>query len=453
MNLTSDAKLARMLLYGGSRAERLRPALTAAGTLPATVAALGAVTVASISGRHPYTNDLLGDPGLRPGVVTALLLLLVPALAFLGQCTRIGAVRRDSRLAGLRLAGATPWQVRRIAALESGGAALAGSVAGLAVFLGLWAWAEAAEPANRRLTWPTDIPLPWLPLVAVTLAVPVLAAAATAFALRRVIAEPLTVTRRDVTRPIIQRALLWAAPPVLIVGGFGVAQLAVRDGQRSLVLLATLVIGLIAVGLMLSTGAIALLISRCLAGRTKRPALLIAAARLGQDPWAGARTHGTLLLAAFIGTGFAAMWQNMLVDIHHASYGSSASFYIGGFRLTAVAIGTGLLVTAGGLAVGSAESLLTRRRQLAAQYAAGVPYRVLRRAVLLEALLPVVPAVLLASAAGFAVGTRWTPADDSVPLLRPALATLIVLTAAATAAAATLPLLKRTLHPGELRYE
>ncbi len=58
----------------------------------------------------------------------ALGLLLIPVLGFLGQCARIGAVHRDRRLAALRLAGAGPWQVRRIAALESGLACLAGAV-------------------------------------------------------------------------------------------------------------------------------------------------------------------------------------------------------------------------------------------------------------------------------------------------------------------------------------
>lgn len=61
-------------------------------------------------------------------MIAALLLLLIPVLGFVGQSARLGAVHRDRRLAGLRLAGATPWQVRRIAAAETGLACLAGSV-------------------------------------------------------------------------------------------------------------------------------------------------------------------------------------------------------------------------------------------------------------------------------------------------------------------------------------
>ena len=90
-------------------------------------------------------------------MVTALLLLLVPVLAFVGQCARIGALQRERRLAALRLAGATPRQVRRISALETGAAGGLGSLAGVAGFLALRAvldWggqpAGADDPAQQR---------------------------------------------------------------------------------------------------------------------------------------------------------------------------------------------------------------------------------------------------------------------------------------------------------------
>ncbi|MCT9145627.1 ABC transporter permease, partial [Streptomyces violarus] len=128
-SLRADLRLAWELTRGSDRGEWWRVTLTATGAALATGFALTAVALASLRGHHdvPYAAGLLNQPGTRTGVIVSLLLLLVPVLGFLGQCARIGAVHRDRRLAGLRLAGATPWQVRRIAALETGLACLLGS--------------------------------------------------------------------------------------------------------------------------------------------------------------------------------------------------------------------------------------------------------------------------------------------------------------------------------------
>ncbi|NGN70062.1 ABC transporter permease, partial [Streptomyces sp. A7024] len=405
--MKAEARLAWALMRGSDRREWLRVLLTVVGSAVATAFALAAVTVAAIRGEHwHYSSALLGESGLRPGVIAALLLLLLTALAFLGQCARIGAAHRDRRLAALRLTGGTPRQVRRIAALETGLACLAGALLAVVVFLGLWAWAEAVQPDGRgqQLTWPTDIPLPLLPWLGTALCMPVLAVLATLFALRRVVAEPLAVSRRTVRRTPLKLALIFGLPPAVIVVGFGALQ--VMAGQQAdgwIYPLFAALTGLIAAGVVLGTGALAVLLGRAFA-TTDRPALLIAAHRLRLDPWSGARTHGTLLFATVMGTGFAVLWQDLLASVEHGNYAEDDSFYTGSYALVATAFVIGLAVTVGGLAVGSAESLVTRRRALAAQYAAGVPRAVLRRAVLLEVLLPVVPAVVVAAGAGLAVG-------------------------------------------------
>jgi hypothetical protein len=128
-SLRTDLRLAWQLTRGSGRGEWWRVALTATGAALAAGFALAAVALASLRGGHqvPVAAGLLDEPGTRSGVIVGLLLLLVPVLGFLGQCARIGALHRDRRLAGLRLAGATPWQVRRIAALETGLACLLGS--------------------------------------------------------------------------------------------------------------------------------------------------------------------------------------------------------------------------------------------------------------------------------------------------------------------------------------
>ena len=187
-SLRTDLRLAWELTRGSDRGEWWRVALTAAGAALATGFALAAVALASLRGWYhvPVASGLLDEPGTRSGVIAGLLLLLVPMLGFLGQCARIGAVHRDRRLAGLRLAGATPWQVRRIAALETGLACLLGSAVAtvFTVLLLLRLWDRPTAPA-------------WAGIALVAVAVPLLGAAAGALALRRVVASPLGRVRRS----------------------------------------------------------------------------------------------------------------------------------------------------------------------------------------------------------------------------------------------------------------
>lgn len=179
--MRSDIRLAWILARGSERREWWRLSLTLLGALLATAFALAAVTVAAVPGQVsiPYAHGLLNQPGQRAGVVLTLVLLLIPVLGFLGQCARIGAVHRHRRMAGMRLAGASPSQVRRIAAVESGFACLAGSTAGCAAF-------------TVFLAVVGHLPGPgaWAGFAAVVLAVPAAAALVSAFALRNVVAAP-----------------------------------------------------------------------------------------------------------------------------------------------------------------------------------------------------------------------------------------------------------------------
>ncbi|MFC9955545.1 FtsX-like permease family protein, partial [Streptomyces prasinus] len=184
----SDLRLAWLLTHGSDRREWWRITLTAIGAALATGFALAAGVLLSLGGRRIGTSvaeGLVDDPGTRAGVILGLLLLLVPVLGFLGQCARVGAVHRDRRLAGLRLAGATPGQVRRIAALETGLACLLGS-----------AVATVFSVLLLLRLWERPGPLAWTVVALVALAVPVLGAAVGARALRRVVASPLGRVRR-----------------------------------------------------------------------------------------------------------------------------------------------------------------------------------------------------------------------------------------------------------------
>jgi ABC-type antimicrobial peptide transport system permease subunit len=112
-----------------------------------------------------------------------------------------------------------------------------------------------------------------------------------------------------------------------------------------------------------------------------------------------------------------------------------------------------LVVAAAGLLVASCEAVLERRRTLASLAATGVPLGTLRRAVLLQSLLPAVPAAALAAVAGAsgALALTATFGDAVVPWTRLLGVLALALLAVTAASAATLPLLRRAVRPTELR--
>ncbi|MFJ8533371.1 FtsX-like permease family protein [Streptomyces sp. NPDC093591] len=451
--MKADLRLAWQLTRGSDRREWWRVGLTALGAALATGFALAGVALASLDGYNsvPLAHGLLNTAGGRFGVIFTLALLLIPVLGFLGQSARIGAVHRDRRLAGLRLAGATPWQVRRIAALEAGLACLLGSAPATAV----------AVPVLLSL-WASPTVLAWAGMTLVALAVPALGAAVSALALRRVVASPLGWVRRVRSGRPPGRVFLVATGLLAV---FAVVPLLtpVFAGPRRLspvpliVLALTLLVGAAALWL---TGWSSGLLGRTLAARAQRPDLLIAAERLRDDPWAAARTHAAVLLVTVVATGFVGVRQVFLDDLHAmrrlGRLGMDMEFYTTGLDLTAAAVLVALGIVLSALAVGTAESLATRRRGLAAQNAAGVPRGVLARALFLETALPLVPAVVVAGAGGMAIGawyasiaTEWTvPEVPYVSLLVP----LAVYACCLLAAATSLPLLHRSVRPAELRY-
>ncbi len=89
------------------------------------------------------------DPDCASGSSTAAFLLTVPVLALAAQALRVGSVARDRRMAALRLAGATPRDVRVIAAAEAGFAALAGVAFAGPVYVLLWLLVGVLPPPAR----------------------------------------------------------------------------------------------------------------------------------------------------------------------------------------------------------------------------------------------------------------------------------------------------------------
>ena len=409
------ATLAR-LAVAGSRTDVLRGVLTAISSALAVIVLLAAATVASIRGfAERYTNNLLVEPGLRPGVMTALVLVAVPVLALAGQCIRIGAPARDRRLAAIRLAGATPQEAVLIATAETGVAGASGAVAGIAGYLLLRALLPGAG-ADGRLPLPTDVlpPVPVIVLLAV--AVPVLAALVGAVLMRRVVVTPLGVTRR-----IRERGPLpW--PGLLLGVGLLCCWLPAGLGDRVRMpenLIVTLMgAGLVmtVVGVVLGTGWLSHTAGRLLRRFGRGPATLLAGQRLITDPWNGSRTLAALLAAIVVGsvalgigsqieTEFRA--QDRLAALNPAAQGlglaGDREFYSGAIRLVVLAVLVSAFMAAAGVLVALSEGIVARRRTYAALTATGVPRRTLSGALLWQTLTPVVPALLLALGVGAAL--------------------------------------------------
>nr|BFE77321.1 hypothetical protein GCM10020092_106220 [Actinoplanes digitatis] len=284
------ATLARLAVAGG-RTDVLRMLFTAVSSALAAVVLLCAAAVVAIpelgdphggsdSWNQQYASQLLAEPGLRPGVVTTLLLLAIPVLFLAGQSIRFGSPARDRRLAAMRLAGATPGQAVLVAAAETAAAALLGSVLGTGVFLLLRSLLDSRS-ASGLLRLPTDVLPSAFAFALVLLLVPLLAGLIGAFLLRRVIITPLGVVRR--TREKSPR--LW--PGVLIIVGVfapivirPLGSFLARTGGRiggDLIIIAGFVVVLLAVvGVVVGTGWISYTAGRLLHRFGRRTATLLA---------------------------------------------------------------------------------------------------------------------------------------------------------------------------------
>lgn len=393
----------------------------------------------------PITTSYLTEPELRRGVTLGFVLCVIPLLVFVGTASRVAVRRRDERLAGLRLAGATEAQVRLLAALDAATGAAFGALLGSALFLAGRAAVLSASDGQLRDIAVAVLP-PLLPALGVLLLLVAGTAAAAAVAMRSVLITPLGVVRRAPRRHPRPWGLLIL---VLGLGAFAIAAIrGVPDtatGDAALGgSLALSLVGLVACGPWLTS-----LTGRA-AGRLARgPALLLAGRRLEDDPRAQARAMSAVVLVVVAAT----LGLVSLEDYRRTSSDDpyDDGFYLLGYSLAAFGMLFSLTIAAAGLLLTTLEGLLERRRTLAAQQAAGVPLKTLRRAVLLRVSLPVLPAASLAVLAALATVRALASGElVAVPvevLLLPPLAALVC----AAAAGCTLPTLRRAADMEHLR--
>ncbi|MFG1893844.1 FtsX-like permease family protein [Micromonospora zamorensis] len=244
----------------------------------------------------------VGDTPALPETTVNLILsviaggLLFPLLIFVGTATRLNAARREQRFAAMRLVGATPKQISVVAAVEATTAAVVGTAVGFGLFYA-FRGPMAGIPFTGMPFFPSDMSLGVLDALLVALGVPAGAAVAAQVSLRRVRISPLGVTRRVTPRPPRAYRLI----PILL--GVAVLFFAIgfrpptSDGQAAVFLPGLL---LIMAGLILAGPWLTMVGARVMARFANRPAALIAARRLADNPKAGFRAISGIMLALFV---------------------------------------------------------------------------------------------------------------------------------------------------------
>ncbi|WP_410817738.1 FtsX-like permease family protein [Micromonospora sp. 050-3] len=222
--------------------------------------------------------------------------LLFPVLIFIGTATRLSAARREQRFAAMRLVGATPRQISMVAAVEAAAAAVAGTAVGFGLF---YAFRDplASIPFTGMPFFPSDMSLGVLDVLLVALGVPAGAALAAQVSLRRVRISPLGVTRRVTPRaPRAYRLIPMALGVAVLFFAIGFRP-ETSDGQAAVFLPGLL---LIMAGLVFAGPWLTMVGARVMARYANRPATLIAARRLADNPKAGFRAISGIMLALFV---------------------------------------------------------------------------------------------------------------------------------------------------------
>ncbi|AVV45098.1 ABC transporter permease [Streptomyces sp. ID05-04B] len=263
--------------------------------------------VAGFSAAEPKPSIFTGSD--RQTAVLGVVLVVAPVIVLAAAAGRLGAARREQRLAALRLAGATPRQILAMTAAESAAVGAAGALTGALAY-------AALLPALARIpygvgTWYTGHLWVGLPrLAAVVAAVVALLTVSAVSMLRRVAVSPLGVAQQaDPRRTRTIRLVLFA----VVLGYILVSAQGGQLKTRQLIALLALFYGafwLFGPWVVDRLGRIA--------GRfARRPATLLAARRLSDDPRGAWRTVSGLVLAGLVAGFFSVIGLDVDASDNH----------------------------------------------------------------------------------------------------------------------------------------
>lgn len=432
-----------------------RAALVAACTALVSGLLLVALTVL-LYGASPGEEQLSGlvtDGGVRGGYVFSLMLICVAPLALLRQAVRLGTATRERRLAALRLAGATPAEVRRLGAWEVGLPALVGGLLGYLVFEVL-AWLfggtgmpESAVARELRLV-PTSVSPTWWQVLLVALGVALVGVLAGAGTSRSLLISPLGVSRRaprSAPRPWGALFLVLAVP--MLAGGF--------SGHSALqqVLSFGFVVALV-LGLLTLAPWVAYRAGRVVAARARTVPVLLAGRRLTVDARPAGRAAAAVGAIAMVAGGGGALLADLPSSYQGGDFGDVDPFYTVPVALTGVVLVAALLLVVFSMAVHGVESLMDHKRSVASLAVLGASAEELERTQRWEVGLVALPMAVLgvligslpgALLMGTSSGYAWIPLV--VDVLTVGLVWLVVLASTRI----TRPWLVRAASPANLR--
>ncbi|MPV36043.1 FtsX-like permease family protein [Georgenia subflava] len=319
---------------------------------------------------------------------TATALLAVPLLTLGGAASRLAVARRDSRLAALRLAGATTGQVSLLTILDAAAQALAGALIGVVGHLGLLPAVMQLRFQGRAFDL-GELLVPWWMVPAAVAAVVAVSVASAVTSLRTVAISPLGVAAR-----VSPKGLHWSrvlplgvtAAAFVVMFSLGLAEVAV--------LIALVVVGFATLNVI---GPFVMsLIGRVTLRRARGPATLIAARRVLDSPKTAWRSVGGVALATFVAglTTASAMFDaGRAADPAEAQL--LADLATGGF----LTLGIAGILAAVSTAVMQAGRVIDQRGEYRALHLAGTDLRVLDAARVRETTIPLLAAVALSGAA------------------------------------------------------
>lgn len=377
--------------------DRRRGWLIVAACAAAAVLALSALRVArfqSVGALYPggQVSLYVQESGTRAGVVIGLLLCCVPAFVLLLQALRFGSAGRERRLAGLRVAGASQRQLRRIAMVESIGAGVAGAVVGAVMYLvlsTLTPW--ISSPLLRLVPHPDRLDVLVVP--AVVVAVAGMAGISAIMSAQEVVVAPRRAAGRRLRPLPTARAWTSASLVVLLVllavPVFGYNR---WHGAGPFVVLAVAVAAAFTI-----TPYLGVLAARRLE-RSDDPMRQLAAARLRADPRMPGRVAAVMAICG--ATFMIAVLFSLSVWRVDYSIGGSKPYYATGTALASVGALIALAVSVVSLAIAAAEQVLDGRRATAALTAFGVSTAELTRAMRVQLGAVTILAALTGAALG-----------------------------------------------------
>lgn len=287
--------------------------------------------------------------------VIGLVLLVVPLTALGGSAARLSTRRRDDRLSGLRLLGATPATVAALTVIESTSLALAGAVLGAVCYLPV-SQLIGLIPFRGEPLGSDALLVPGGILVAV-LGVAALAAVSAAVGLRGVIVSPLGVrTRQKAPRTHWLRAVIAV---VVVIAAFVVMGIVRQLEGAAAVVVIGAAIG-ITIGVLNLIGPWLLRLFAAVQARTaRRPRTLLAARAVLESPKAAWRQVSGVSMTSFV-----AVFAGVAVVVSDSMGGSSApgDFLMTDIRtgIVIVVIGSFLMVACSA-GVNQAAAVLDRR--------------------------------------------------------------------------------------------